>query len=87
MVRKSTVGLCYTDAVYISRYRKEEQRQTWTFVDLRGGELLIKTPPRNQSLQRTGNNSVRMQLCNPFNDDQRLEGDDFGTHFTIFKHG
>lgn len=80
-------GVCWPDAVYISRCRLEEPRQMWTFVDLRAGEFLIKAPTRNQCLQRTYGNNVRMRLCNPFNDDQRWEGSTSKNRFSVSQGG
>ena len=80
-------GLCWPDAVYISRCRLEEPRQMWTFVDLRGGNFLVKAPTRNQCLQRIGGRVVRMRICNAFNENQHFSGSKNNNRFAIEQNG
>lgn len=56
-------GACLQDAVYIAPCNSDE-RQKWTFVNLRNGEFLIKAISTNKCMQRIGRSTIRMRECN-----------------------
>lgn len=83
----SRIGLCWPDAVYISRCNIEDTRQMWTFVQLRGGEFQIKAPTQHTCLERVSNNDVRMRFCNSRNEKQRFSGSTNARKFSISQGG
>lgn len=56
-------GPCIEDAVYIAECN-HDQRQQWTFVELRNGEFQIKAVSNNKCMERIGWDTIRMRDCN-----------------------
>jgi len=80
-------GLCWPDAVYVASCRVEDMRQLWTFVDVGGGEFLIKNPNQLQCLENTSGKAVRMRLCDRSNPNQRFTGSTGSSRFAISHNG
>lgn len=66
---------CQQDRVYISRC-DFDNRQQFTFVDLRGDEFLIRVPLKNQCFERRGP-EIYLEPCDSSNSRQRF----------YFRHG
>lgn len=81
------IGLCWPDAVYISRCAIEDTRQMWTFVHLRGGQFQIKAPTQPMCLERINNNDLRMRWCDSNNSNQRFSGSTSSSRFSISHNG
>jgi Ricin-type beta-trefoil lectin domain len=80
-------GICWPDAVYISKCGLEDTRQMWTFRDLRGGEFQIKSPTQPTCLEAVGGNDLRMRLCDSSNKNQRFTGSTGARKFSLKKSG
>ena len=81
------MGFCWPDAVYVASCHVEDTRQMWTFVNLRGGQFLIKAPTTNMCMERVTSNSVRMRWCDSSNSRQRWSGNTSNRRFSISQNG
>lgn len=65
-------GPCLEDAVFIAECDNREQRQQWTFVNLRNGEFQIKAVTTGQCMEKEGWKNIRMRPCDATIERQRF---------------